>query len=268
MITINTVCMGAVRLKKTKMLGCAVAIALATTVGITSDVYAEEYDPSVAITATALPVEESEEAVAEEKKAPTMQDKIAAIMNESKGQEQSGEAVYAANGVKKGNLYIPKDTVVTLSLVDPLHSKKVKKNTTFRLETVDDLVVNGVVIIPKGREVVGKVLEARGSRAMGGSGKLELNIPYIETLNGVQIPVDGYITGRGGSDGGAGVVFAVVSMAGGLFMKGKNVEYVQGQLFNVTVNKDTDLEATPDNLEEVMSVDRTRTQSITVSVAE
>ena len=79
-------------MKKTKMLGCAVAIALATTVGITSDVYAEEYDPSVAITATALPVEESEEAVAEEKKAPTMQDKIAAIMNESKGQEQSGEA--------------------------------------------------------------------------------------------------------------------------------------------------------------------------------
>ena len=51
-------------------------------------------------------------------------------------------------------------------------------------------------------------------------------------------------------------------------MKGKNIEYVQGQLFKVTVNKDTDLEATPDNLEEVMSVDRTRTQSITVSVAE
>ena len=57
-------------------------------------------------------------------------------------------------------------------------------------------------------------------------------------------------------------------MVGGLFMKGKNIEYVQGQLFKVTVNKDTDLEATPDNLEEVMSVDRTRTQSITVSVAE
>ena len=235
--------------------------------GITSEVCAEEYDPSVAITATALPVEDSEDAVVEEK-APSVKDKIAAIMNENKIQGQSEETLYAANGVKKGNLYIPKDTVVMLKLVDPLHSKKVKKNTTFRLETVDDLVLNDVVIIPKGREVIGKVLEARGSRAMGGSGKLEINIPYIETLNGVQIPVDGYISGKGGTDGGAGVVFAAVSMVGGLFMKGKNIEYVQGQLFNVTVNKDTDLEATPDNLAEVMSVDRTCTQNLVVKVAE
>ena len=51
-------------------------------------------------------------------------------------------------------------------------------------------------------------------------------------------------------------------------MKGKNIEYVQGQLFNVTVNKDTDLEATPDNLAEVMSVDRTCTQNLVVKVAE
>ena len=249
------------------MLSCAMAVTLALSMGVASDVYAEEYDPSVAITATALPVEEPEEAVVEEKE-PTMQEKIAAIMNENKSQEQSEEVLYAANGVKKGNLYIPKDTVVTLRLVDPLHSKKVKKNTTFRLEMVDDLVINGVVVIPKGHEVLGKVLEARGSRAMGGSGKLEVNVPYLETLNGVQIPVDGYVNYKGRSDGGAGVVFAAVSMVGGLFMKGKNVEFVEGQLFNVTVNKDTDLDATPDNLAEVMSVDRTRTQSITVKVAE
>lgn len=295
MITIHTVCMGVVRLKKTKILGCAVAIALATTVGITSDVYAEEHDPSVAITATALPTEEpkqvaekgrkekvvlcscdymkcvcgiTDQEVVEQK--PTMKDKVAAIMNERKLQEQEqvAQPVYAKNGVKKGNLYIPKDTVVMLKLLDTLHSKKVKSGASFRLEMVDDLVVNGVVVIPKGQEVLGKVLRAEKSGGGGSGGRLELNIPYLETLNGVQVPVDGYILNKGKNDGGAIAVFAVVSMVGSLFMKGKNVEYVSGQLFNVTVNKDTDLEATPDNLAEVMSVDKTRMQNLVVKVAE
>ncbi|MBQ5636949.1 MAG: hypothetical protein IIV08_05270, partial [Selenomonadales bacterium] len=109
---------------------------------------------------------------------------------------------------------------------------------------------------------------SRRSGGFGSGGKFKLNIPYVETLNGVQVPVNGYIDTKGERDEAASGVVMWVSVLGGAFMKGKNIEYVQGQLFKVTVNKDTDLEATPDNLEEVMSVDRTRTQSITVSVAE
>ena len=200
----------------------------------------------------------------------TMKDRIAAIMNESKLKEQEAVAqpVYAKNGVKKGNLYIPKDVPIMLSLIDPLDTRKTVDGQTFRLAVEEDVIINDVIVIAKEQEVVGHVLKSRRSGGFGSGGKFKLNIPYVETLNGVQVPVNGYIDTKGERDEAASGVVMWVSVLGGAFMKGKNIEYVQGQLFKVTVNKDTDLEATPDNLEEVMSVDRTRTQSITVSVAE
>lgn len=255
----------AVGMKKVKLVYLATGIFLATSFIEVNMVQAEPHEPSLAITATALPVEEPEKKVEESADSKqSMKSRVDAILHEDDVQK----AVVKVNGVKKGNLYIPKDTQIMLSLQEGLNSRKVKEGANFRLMTVDDLVINDVVVIPKGREVMGKVLEARGNRAFGGAGKLELHIPYVETLNGLQIPVHGYINSRGDSDGGAVAVGAVVSLVGGLFMKGKNIEYVPGQLFCVTVQDDTDLDATPDNLAEVMSVDRTRMQSITVKAAE
>lgn len=252
-------------MKKAKLVYLAAGIFLATSLIEVNMAQAEPHEPSLAITATALPVEEPEQKVEESAEAKqSMKSRVDAILHEDAVPQEAVKV----NGVKKGNLYIPKNTQIMLSLQEGLNSRKVKEGANFRLLTVDDLVINDVVVIPKGREVMGKVLEARGNRAFGGAGKLELHIPYVETLNGLQIPVNGYINSRGDSDGGAVAVGAVVSLVGGLFMKGKNVEYVPGQLFCVTVQDDTDLDATPDNLAEVMSVDRTRMQSITVKAAE
>lgn len=57
-----------------------------------------------------------------------------------------------------------------------------------------------------------------------------------------------------------------MTVVGGLFMKGKNYYYNPGQEFIVTVKEDTDLEATPDNLEEVMDpANQTHGNSISVA---
>lgn len=67
-------------------------------------------------------------------------------------------------------------------------------------------------------------------------------------------------------DNGAIAVTAVVSVFG-LFMKGTNIEYAPGQLFCVTVKEDTDLDATPENLKEVMSAERPHGQVLIVQAA-
>lgn len=213
---------------------------------------AETPDVSTAIQATAVPAEQTTE-----KKEPTMAERMKAILQPEQKKD----------GIKAGNLYIPKDTKITLELVNGISSKTSKKGNTVHFKTQDNLIINGTVVIPKDEEVEGVVVDAHGNRLFGGGGKLVFNIPYVTTINGVQIPVNGYVDGHGGGDGGAVAVAAAVSLIGGLFMKGKNISYEAGQLVTVTVQKDTDINATPDNLKDVMNPTQPRGMELTVKPA-
>ena len=169
--------------------------------------------------------------------------------------------------IPKGNLYVPKDTPITLELTQPISSKKSKKNATFVLKTVDNLILNGTVIIPKGEEVRGKVLDSHGNGMFGRGGRLIIEIPAIRTLNDINIPLNGYVNGYGSDDTGAVAVTAAVSIVGGFFMRGENIYYEPGQLFTVTVQKDTDLEVTPETLSQAMDPNKVRGQSLEVKAA-
>jgi hypothetical protein len=204
-----------------------------------------------AILASPLPVEQPQ---AE----PSAKDRIQAILKEFD---------HKTEGVKKGNVYVPKDTQITLELIDSVSSKKNKTGDPFKLKTTEDLRINNVVILPKGLECEGVIIKASSNGIFGRGGNLEINIPSIQTRNGVNIPLNGYVKGYGRDDNGAVAVAAVVSLVGGLFMHGENIYYNQGQVFKVTVQKDTDLSTTPDNLNEAMSVVVPQGQNVTVSAA-
>lgn len=139
--------------------------------------------------------------------------------------------------VQEGDLYIPKDTQIRLELVDPISSKKSKTGNTFKLKTMEDTIINDVVVIPQGEEVQGIIVKAHGNGMFGRGGKLEFNVPYVATINGVKVPVNGYVNAHGRQDAGAVAVAAAVTVVGGLFMKGKNYYYNPGQEFVVTVRK-------------------------------
>lgn len=203
------------------------------------------------ILASPLPVEQSQ---AE----PSTKDRIQAILKEFD---------HKTEGVKKGNVYVPKDTQITLELMDSVNSKKNKTGDPLKLKTTEDLRINNVVILPKGSNCEGVIIKASGNGIFGRGGNLEINIPSIQTRNGVHIPLNGYVKGYGRDDNGAVAVAAVVSLVGGLFMRGENIYYNQGQVFKVTVQKDTDLSATPENLNEAMNVVLPQGQNVTVSAA-
>ena len=151
----------------------------------------------------------------------TMKERVAKIKEEER-QKISGSTI---DGVLPGHVYIPKGTKLKVELVNAANSKTHKKNQEVDIKIIDNLIVNGVIVIPK--DTLGKAY--------------------------VYVPLKKGIIGMGNTDGGAVAVAAAVSLVGGLFMKGSNIDYPAGTDFEVEVRENVDLQATQENLEEVMT---------------
>ena len=173
--------------------------------------------------------------------------------------------------IPEGHAYIPKDTVLNMELQTTISSKTAQVGDIVPLIMTDNIIINDVVVIQKGTTVNAKVTKATSSGLFGRAGKLEFMIDSVETVNGVKVPLQYTTKKEAGSDDGAIAVaalsfvtaaFAAIAVAaavtviGGLFMKGKNVSFPVGSKFAAKVVNDTDLNATLDNLADVMNPDK------------
>lgn len=158
--------------------------------------------------------------------------------------------------IPNGNAYIPKDTVINIELIEELSSKKNHVDDAVSLKTLDNIIINDVVVIPAGSLVSGKVTKCTGSGLFGRAGKLEFTINSVRSVNGVEIPLKYTEKREAGSDDGAVAVAAAVSIIGGLFMKGKNVTFPAGSKMMAKVVTDTDLKVKLENLAEEMNPEK------------
>lgn len=166
--------------------------------------------------------------------------------------------------IPEGNAYIPKGTVLQIELTKELSSKKAKVGDLVPLRLVENLIVNDVIVAPAGSEVKGVVTTSRKAGLLGRGGKLEFVVVSVQTINGVEIPLQ-YTKGEhGDNDIGAVAVVAFVSIIGGVFMKGKNVVYNEGLRFNAAVTADTDLKVPLDGLKEAMDESKPHGVNITI----
>ena len=181
---------------------------------------------------------------------------------------KSGEttATVKTSSVAAGHAYIPKDTNINLELIDPISSKKSKEGNTFRLKTIENLLINDVVVIPANQEVLGTITKARKNGMLGRKGRLEFKIDSIKAINGVNVPLTAEVKGKGHSDNGAVAVAAAVSLVGGLFMKGTNIYYESGQKFVAVVSTDTDLNTTVEDLPNAMNPSKPTGQNIVLPI--
>ena len=181
---------------------------------------------------------------------------------------KSGEttATVKTSSVAAGHVYIPKDTNINLELIDPISSKKSKEGNTFRLKTIENLLINDVVVIPANQEVLGTITKARKNGMLGRKGRLEFKIDSIKTINGVNVPLTAEVKGKGHSDNGAVAVAAAVSLVGGLFMKGTNIYYEPGQKFVAVVSTDTDLNASVEDSPNAMNPSKPTGQNIVLPI--
>ena len=166
--------------------------------------------------------------------------------------------------IPQGHAYIPKDTILNVELEQELTSKKARKGDIVKFKTLENIIINDVVVIPVGTEVDGVVTQATSSGLFGRAGKLEVAITSVKSINGVKIPLEYTSLKEAGSDDGAVAVAAVVSIIGGLFMKGKNVSFPAGTKMAAKVTEDTDLNVLLENLAEEMNPEKPHGTVITL----
>lgn len=181
-------------------------------------------------------------------------------------QKQQEEQKVTVANVLPGHIYIPKGTMLNVELVKDANSKTHKKNQQVDFKTTDNLIINGVVVIPKDTVGIGYVYEAQKAGGFGRKGVLRIAGKEIKTLNNIAVPLRKGLEGKGKTDGGAVVVAAAVSLVGGLFMKGSNINYPAGTDFQVEVRDNVDLGVTPDELAEAMNPAVPHGQEIVVNV--
>lgn len=182
---------------------------------------------------------------------------------QKKEEQAAAQKVTIAN-VLPGHIYIPKKTMLNVELIEPANSKTHKKNQQVEFKTTENLIINGVVVIPKGTIGMGYVYEVQKAGGFGRKGVLRIAGKEIKTLNNVSVPLRKGLEGKGKTDGGA--VAAAVSLVGGLFMKGSNINYPAGTDFQVEVRDNVDLGVTPEELKDAMNPNIPHGQEIVIEV--
>ncbi|MBR1397291.1 MAG: hypothetical protein IJ563_07140 [Selenomonadaceae bacterium] len=165
--------------------------------------------------------------------------------------------------IPKGHIYIPKDTVIEVEVSRTISTKEIQAGDMLPFVTSKNLIINDVMVIPKGSKVKAVATRARRAGAFGRGGRLEFQIVSVKALNGVEIPLEFGQNKKANNDEGA-IAASVFYVVGGAFMKGKNVIISEGTRFDAMVAVDTDLEATIENLAEVMSEDKNDSTKITI----
>ncbi|HSZ61320.1 MAG TPA: PEGA domain-containing protein [Terriglobales bacterium] len=116
-------------------------------------------------------------------------------------------------------------------------------------EVLQDISVNGTLVVPKGGIALGTVTEAQPKRRMARGGKLEINVDYVKLVNGDKAALRSVKGGNGGGHVGAmtagivatGLIFFPAAPFF-LFMHGKDITMPKGAEFTAYVNGDMKLD--------------------------
>lgn len=79
--------------------------------------------------------------------------------------------------------------VVKLKLTRDLLSSKLQDKETVDFEVIEDVKVEGIVVIPRGAKAEGAVTDAQAARRMGRSGRIEVRLDWVFTAIGNRIPL-------------------------------------------------------------------------------
>jgi hypothetical protein len=123
---------------------------------------------------------------------------------------------------------LPANTELTLRVNDEVSSSAAQEGDTFALSVVHDVVMNGYVVIPAGSRAVGEVTWKTGKGAFGKSGKLAVELRYVE-VGGRRLPIEGKFRqeGEGNTVATVAGVIAVGVFAG--FITGKTAVIPRGR---------------------------------------
>jgi len=125
---------------------------------------------------------------------------------------------------------LPANTEVLLSMNEDLTTKggNIEEGTMFYLTVASDVKLGDLVVIPRGARGAGEVTWKTGKGAFGKSGKMDIELRFVE-VGGQRIPVEGKYRqeGEGNTVATVGTVILAGVFAG--FVTGKSAKIPRGR---------------------------------------
>lgn len=155
--------------------------------------------------------------------------------------------VQALKAADRPATFLPANTEILLKMNQEVTTKgrTWSEGDTFNLTVVHDVLLGEYVVIPGGSRAVGRITWLTSKGAFGKSGKMDIELEYID-LGGRRIDLDGTYRqeGEGNTVATVGGVVAAGVLAG--FITGKSARIPQGRELMATLEKDLPV-ALPDN---------------------
>jgi hypothetical protein len=144
---------------------------------------------------------------------------------------------------------LSEDTPIRIKLTRTMSSADAKADEKVDFEVIEDVKVKDVVVIRQGAMAIATVTEAQPKRRMGRAGKLNMNIDYVQLVDGEKVPLRAVKGGSGGSHTGAmtgamvatGILFFPAAPFF-LFMHGKDITIPKGTEISAYIAADTPLD--------------------------
>lgn len=147
-------------------------------------------------------------------------------------------------------LILQDGTPVKLRLGENLSSESARVGDTVSFEVLEDVDVNGLIVVKQGSAALATITQAQAKRRMGKGGKLDVNIDYVRLVTGEKVPLRAVRENKGASSTGgmtAGIVATSIVFFPAapffLFMKGKEVTIPKGTEVMSYVHSDVRLDA-------------------------
>lgn len=173
--------------------------------------------------------------------------------------------IAATAAASSKHAYIPGKTRIVLALLNTIDSKSAHTGDIINFKTLDNVKINGVIVIPAGTITNGKITKAVSAGSFGKGGKLEFSVTSIKTLNDIDVPLScnaSYVgTKQIQSSSGIGAVGSAVQ---NLFSGGNNVQCLTGMSIDSIVTTDTDLNVSISDLSSTMQTFKEHDVNITL----
>ncbi|ABF52453.1 hypothetical protein [Sphingopyxis alaskensis] len=132
---------------------------------------------------------------------------------------------------------LPANTEVLLSMNEELSTKKNGEGDTFYMTVLHNVVQDGFIVIPKGARATGEVTWKTGKGAFGKSGKMEIEVRYVD-VGGNRIPLIGTFRQEGEGNTVATVAAVALVWVAAPFITGKTGRIPAGRELSVRTKEE------------------------------
>lgn len=148
---------------------------------------------------------------------------------------------------RAGQLVLTADSLVRVKFLDELHSGRSRTGDRFDYEVLDPIDYQGKTLLEAGTTGKGTILRARQRGLFGKSGRLQLDFGEVTLTSGKEVRLVASKASdeanertlvAAGTSGAAALLLGPIGLAGGVFMKGRDVHIPDGAISYLSVKSD------------------------------